>query len=237
MNLILLDDGDFITGEKVCLRGRRRQHVSEILKKTSGSRLRVGRRNGLLGEGEILLCTAEELVLRVWLEAPPPPPLPVTLVLALPRPKMLRRILQSVSALGVKSICLINSARVDKSYWGSPLLQPDKLDEQLAIGLEQGRDTIMPRIRLYPRFRPFAEDVLPVLAQQTTNLVAHPGATTAFPHSPVVPATLAIGPEGGFVPFEIEKFHAGGFTPVHLGERILRVETATSVLLSRYVSI
>jgi RsmE family RNA methyltransferase len=236
VNLILLDDGDFITGEKVCLRGRRRQHVSEILRKTTGSQLRVGRRNGLLGAGEILLCTAEELMLRVWFVEPPPPPLPVTLVLALPRPKMLRRILQSISALGVKSICLINSARVDKSYWGSPLLQPDKLDEQLAIGLEQGRDTMMPEIRLYPRFRPFVEDVLPALAQQTTNLVAHPGATAAFPLAPALPATLAIGPEGGFIPYEIEQFHAGGFTPVHLGQRILRVETATSVLLSRYIS-
>jgi RsmE family RNA methyltransferase len=42
-----------------------------------------------------------------------------------------------------------------------------------------------------------------------------------------------IGPEGGFIPYEIEKLTALGFTPVHLGDRILRVDTAVPALLAR----
>ena len=44
---------------------------------------------------------------------------------------------------------------------------------------------------------------------------------------------LAIGPEGGWIPYEVEKFTAAGLQPVQLGERILRVETAVSALLAR----
>ena len=45
--------------------------------------------------------------------------------------------------------------------------------------------------------------------------------------------TLAIGPEGGFNDFEVEKLAAAGLEPVHLGGRILRVDAAVSALLGR----
>jgi RsmE family RNA methyltransferase len=45
--------------------------------------------------------------------------------------------------------------------------------------------------------------------------------------------TLAIGPEGGFIPYEMEKLVACGFAPVQIGERILTVETAVPALVAR----
>lgn len=236
MNLILFDSVDFVSPELISLRDHRRDHIRAILQKGEGGRLRIGQRNGLMGEGVILRDTGQELLISVHLDQSPPPPLPVTLILALPRPKMVRRILRTISSMGVKSLYLINSYRVDKSYWGSPLLHPEQLEEQLVLGLEQGRDTVLPQVHLYPRFRPFVEDVLPGICAATTNLVAHPGTGGSFPHRAQIPATLAIGPEGGFLPYEIGKLGEAGFTPAHLGSRILSVETAVSVLLSRYIS-
>lgn len=40
-------------------------------------------------------------------------------------------------------------------------------------------------------------------------------------------AIVAVGPEGGFDPLEVEQFLAQGYLPVSLGNRILRTETAS----------
>lgn len=234
MNLILLDDDDFVDEDLVCLQGRRFEHVAAILKKKEGETIRVGRINGLMGEGVITDRSDRQLLLSIQLDQPPPPPLPATLILALPRPKMLRRILGAISSMGVKSVYLINSYRVDKSYWGSPLLLQDRLEEQLKLGLEQARDTILPRVQLRRRFKPFVEDELPELGRDMAAYVAHPTASGRCPQQFESPSILAVGPEGGFIPYEIEMLQSCGFLPINLGSRILRVETALPVLLSRY---
>ncbi len=233
MNLILLHADDFVASARVRLTGRRLDHVVQVHRAVVGDELRVGRVNGNLGRGKIVALNDHCLELDIVLDQPPPPPLAVTLLLALPRPKMLKRILQSVSSLGVKEIYLLNSYRVDKSFWSSPLLTAEKLREQLLLGLEQARDTVMPKVTLCPRFKPFVEDDLPDIATGTAAYVAHPGVETVCPRGVDRKITLAIGPEGGFIPYEIEKLQECGLTPVSLGERILRVETAVPVLLSR----
>lgn len=233
MNLILLHEKDFVSPNCVHLRGRRLEHILNIQRATVGDKLRIGKLGGLIGTGEIVALTSQTLEMEIQLTQQPPDPLPITLLLALPRPKMLKRILQSASSMGVKKIYLINSYRVDKSFWGSPLLQSEKLKEQLIFGLEQARDTILPEIFLQPRFKPFVEDELPKISKKTTAYVAHPGVETACPCKFNQPTTLAIGPEGGFIPYEVEKLQNCGFIPISLGKRILRVETVVPVLLSR----
>jgi RsmE family RNA methyltransferase len=101
--------------------------------------------------------------------------------------------------------------------------------------LEQSCDTILPQVYLRPRFKPFVEDELPDISSGTTAYVAHPGTGMDCPRTFQNPASLAIGPEGGFIPYEVEKLQSCGFIPVNLGERILRVETAVPVLLSRFI--
>ena len=236
MNLVLLEDDDFIDDAQVSLSGRRLEHIVRVLGKGRGESLRVGWMNGLMGEGQVITLTEKAIVLDVDLSEPPPEPLAVTLILALPRPKMLRRVLRGVSSMGVKAIHLINSYRVEKSYWSSPLLRPDEIREQLILGLEQGRDTLLPQVALWPRFRPFVEDELPAICAATTNLVAHPTGNSAFPHQPQVPACLAVGPEGGFIPYEVDRLKELDFSPVCFGERILGVETAVPALLSRFIA-
>ncbi len=237
MNLILLQENDFSGGTLVTLTGRRLQHVLEVHRAEVSDVLRVGQLGGLMGEGRVCALTADKLELEVQLDQGPPEPLALTLVLALPRPKMLKRVLQSVTSLGVKQIYLINSYRVEKSFWGSPLLQPEKLQEQLLLGLEQACDTILPQVHLRQRFKPFVEDELPQIADGTSAFVAHPVALNACPIRSNGSSTLAIGPEGGFIPYEIEKLQECGFTPISLGRRILRVETAVPVLLSRFCAL
>ena len=242
MNLILLEPGDFLQPGQAAeqgattiavLRERRFQHISEVHRAEVGDTLKVGLLAGQIGEGRVLEHTDSQITLEVSLQRSPPPPLPLTLILALPRPKMLKRTIQHATALGVKKLYLVNAYRVEKSYWQSPWLAEDKIREQCVLGLEQAVDTAMPQVELRKRFKPFVEDELPDIAAGSRKLVAHPVTDKPCPVDIPEQTTLAVGPEGGFIPYEVEKLQEAGFESVHLGPRILRVETALPVLLAR----
>ncbi len=233
MNLLLLEAADFVAADRVVLRGRRLTHLHEVHRAEAGECLRVGLLGGQMGQGQLLRLDATEAELKIELQQTPPAKLPVTLLLALPRPKMLRRVLQTVASMGVPKLVLLNSYRVEKSFWQTPFLEPQAIREQLLLGLEQARDTVLPEVIIEKRFKPFVEDRLPQLVAGTRGLVGHPGDYPACPRALSEPVTLAIGPEGGWIPYEVEKLTEAGLQPVQLGDRILRVETAVSALLAR----
>lgn len=233
MNLVLLFDQDYISADHVRLTGRRQLHLAKVLGKTVGDSVHVGRLDGPLGTGTLLELTATEAILAVSTDQEPPAPQPTILLLALPRPKVFKRVLQGATAMGIKQIILFNTWRVEKSYWQSPLLNADSLREQMILGLEQARDTRLPNILLRKRFKPFVEDELPELSEGRLAMVAHPGGASPCPCNVREPSILAIGPEGGFLPYELDKLIEAGFLPVHLGERALKVESAVPALLGR----
>lgn len=237
MNLILLQPSEIKDG-LVRLAERRARHLVKVLHAQIGDTLRVGLLNGLLGHGLVREISREQAVLEVTFSTPPPPPSRLGLILALPRPIMLNRVLSQVASLGVKRIFLVNANRVEKSFFSASALAPAALEERLRLGLEQGVDTIMPEITIHPRFRPFVEDLLPNLAVDfPTRILAHPDVTTSqVPQqspSTLGGVLLAIGPEGGWVDFEVSQFHHQGFVNFSLGPRILRVDTAVPALISR----
>ncbi len=229
-----MQEADFIkeTG-RVRLEGRRLRHIREVHRAATGDELCVGLEGGLIGSGAVTVMNDSCLEMEVRLYRRPPDPLPVTLIIALPRPKVLRRVLLSVASMGVKRIILVNSFRVEKSYWQSPVLGEDLIRKQLVLGLEQARDTILPEVLLRRLFKPFVEDELPGIILGTVPVVADPSAQRPCPREVGGPVTLAVGPEGGFIPYEIEKLLSCGFSAVNMGERILPVETAVPALLAR----
>lgn len=233
MNLLLLDPEDFIATSEVELSGRRLKHMLEVQQVEVGSSLRCGLINGDRGIAKVVSLDTTRARLQVEFHSPAPTPLPLTLVLALPRPKMLKRILQTSATLGIKQIYLINALRVDKSYWSTPILHSASVDEHLRLGLEQAGDTLMPEVHLRKRFKPFVEDELPALAANKRALIAHPYDASPCPTPSVDETLVAIGPEGGFIPYEVELMKQQGLDSFHLGERILRVETAVPVIASR----
>ncbi|MDO9178159.1 MAG: 16S rRNA (uracil(1498)-N(3))-methyltransferase [Agitococcus sp.] len=233
MNLILLTPQDCPQTNTAILTGRRLQHVLAVHQAQVGQTLRVGMMNGLMGEAEIIRLDEQALHLHFNLTQAPPAKLPLTLLLALPRPKMLKRILQTVATMGVERLVLMNSYRVEKSFWHSPFLQPEAIEHELVLGLEQARDTVLPEVMLEKRFKPFVEDRLANLSADNLRLVAHPIAEQSCPRAVNQPVTLAIGCEGGFIPYEVDLLAEQGFIPVELGERVLRVETAVTALIAR----
>lgn len=232
MNLVLLNP-DEREGEHFRLRDRRARHIIEIHRAKVGDSLRVGLRGGLTGEARIISLAPDEVVLDATFDTPPPARSIVDLILAVPRPKVLKRILQHATTIGVERIVLVNSARVEKSYFQSPVLSPESIDSALVEGLEQGRDTRPPEVLIRPRFRALLEDEVPLLWPDADLLLAHPAGPRLWtlPQGAHRRRVVAIGPEGGWVPFELEQFERMGFRQASLGDRPLRVEAAMSTLI------
>lgn len=246
MNCILLPAASFSNKSAHINAVAQIEHVNQVLGAKVGDTLKIGQLEGNLGTAVIADMTPERIDLcEVSLVTVPPPKLDLTVVLALPRPKVLRRLIMDMTALGVRDIILINSYRTQKSYWQSPMLS--RLDEFILEGLQQGVDTVAPRISLQKRFKPFVEDEL---ANLITNraIVAHPYAELSFsqymqeqldsselPHSLVLPSMVFIGAEGGWIDYEVELLARQGCQAVHIGARILRTEAAVNAILGQWL--
>ena len=236
MNLILLFPEDFESPQRVCLAGRRAHHVREVLRAQPGDTLTVGQLNGPLGQGHVVELTPLHLDVQ-WGEPPPRPE--VTVVLAMVRPQIMKRTLVHLASLGIRRLALIGARRVEKAYFSQRLFDGQEYLEYLYLGLEQARDTWLPDVTIHQRFRPFVEDLLPELTKDATHRwLAHPCAgqaeESALSSGPAAAAqVLAVGPEGGWIPYEVDRFMERGFTPISLGPRILKVETALPYLFGR----
>lgn len=233
MNLIILFKEDFVDKNRIIINGRRYKHINNIHKAKVGDILRVGLLNGKIGKGIVKRIREEGIEMEVSLLEEPPQPINVKLILAMQRPKVLRRIIQDVTTLGVKEIYIIKTWRVDKSYWSSSILKEENLFDNMILGLEQAKDTILPKIYIEKLFKPFVEDKVPKIIKGTKAIVAHPNSDNDCPRNIKEPVTLAIGPEGGFIQYELDLFIKHGFRCVSLGNRIYRTETAIPTILGR----
>lgn len=233
MNLILLSEKDKITSGRAVLNDRRGHHIVSVLRSKVGDRLRVGQVQGRMGWGRVLDIHGTSVEMELELTESAPLPNSVTLILALPRPKVLKRLLVTITTLGVKHLVLVNSWRVDKSYWNSPVLEEENLHNNLCLGLEQARDTILPTVEQKRLFKPFVEDELDTLCGERERLLAHPGGAQGWPHAGAGKRVLFIGPEGGLIPYEVSMLEERGFKVFSIGERILHVETAVVACLAR----
>ncbi len=242
MNLLLFESNEIKHDNTVCLQDRRSQHIIKILGCKPGDKVRAGVVNGPSGTGEILAIRGTgknaEVVLHFSAQENHPEPPAVDLILGLVRPIMLKRILAQATSLGVGRIYLINANRVEKSFFGVNLLKNDNYRSYLIQGLEQAKDTRLPQVTIHERFKPFVEDFIPKVAGNYGRmLVAHPEESQHLKRilggGFAGRMLLAIGPEGGWVDFEVRKFIEFSFVPVSLGRRVLRTDTAVVALLAQ----
>ena len=234
MNLIVLEPTELSASGEATLADARAAHIAGVLRATVGQPVRIGILDGPLGTGTVTGITNGTVTLRCAFEPAPPPIPPVDLLLALPRPKVLRRLWAQLAALGVGRIMLTNAERVERNYFDTHVLSPGTYRPLLIEGLQQARDTRLPRVSVHRQFRILVEDDLDSLTDAATRLVAQPGAS-ALPAPPalIAPrALVAVGPEGGWNEFELGLLERHRFQPVGMGARTLRTDTACIALLT-----
>lgn len=213
---------------------RRARHIATVLKPGPGATLRVGVVDVGVGRlsvsvragGEVEL-SCKELVLEPLAPSPH-----VELLLAMPRPKVMMRLWSVLAQLGLRRIVLTNAWRVEKAYFSSHSTEPKRYIPELLEGLEQAVCTSLPEVRIEMRLKPFIEDQVDVLfpKDRYLRLFCHPGAglrlrDTVTGQKPQA-VVLAVGPEGGWVDYEVQLFREHGFVQVSLGRRILTTDVA-----------
>ena len=249
MNLILFDndecqsrtDGDIqIT---LADKDRRAVHMRNVLKTVDGDTLRVGIIGGQMYDadvsvnGETYTLTLRSSKLRMTsVDADND----ISLILAFPRPKALIRMLPVFSQQGVKKVALCNASRVEKSYWGSHVLNESFYRPLLVKGLEQASvSTRLPLFSSDPRPLDQFLKRLDVEFPNFVRILAHPQENCHLGDflfdeclkrkQALLPLQLvvAIGPEGGWLDFEIEllvKEH--GFICASFSPRVLTTDIA-----------
>ncbi len=241
MNLIILTKADLSGKDTYGLEDDRAEHIRAVLRSQPGDIVEVGLLNGPQGTAIVEKVTDREVVLRCekLTQAPAPSPT-VDLICALPRPQTLKKVLLTSATMAVRRIYLIRANRVEKSYFHSPLLQPENYTPFLIEGLSQGKHTRLPEVIIFDRFKPFVLNTVPeILREKEACLcLADPDATTTLAdilggEVNRLSLCVALGPEGGWVPFEIELMESLGFKRFTLGRWVLRVETAVAGVLSQ----
>ena len=244
MNLILLEPGEVDAAGGARLTDGRAAHIAGVLRATAGQQVRVGLFDGPFGLGTVTGIDAGTVSMQCVFDGATPERPRVDLLLALPRPKVMRRLWSQLAALGVGRIILSNAARVERQYFDTHVLESSTYLPLLKEGLQQSRDTLLPRVDIHRRLKVLVEDHLDGLFPAGARLLAEPGpgvsvreairswrrstATSTEPGR----VLLAMGPEGGWTAFELDLLAAHNFTSVSLGTRTLRSDTAAIALLT-----
>lgn len=219
----------------------RAQHIINVLRRKIGDTFDAGIVNGPRGKARLEGLSDKELDLSFSWDAEPPPLAPLDLVVGLARPQTARKILQEATTLGVRSIHFVKTDRSESSYASSTLWSSGEWRRHLIEGAAQAFCTRLPSIRHDQTLDDFLNGISSFSAKVALDNYEAPSALAALLH-PYLNADpfdtakfhlcLAIGSERGWSPRERVLLKDNGFTLAHLGQRVLRTETAVVASLS-----
>ena len=219
-------DAELIPGTLLELPADTASHLVKVLRARSGEELILFNGNGREFAGSIESVRGSRAIVRVaeGLEVDRESPLAITLVQCVPRGDRMDFIVQKATELGVARIVPVLSQRsvvhLDRKRSESKLAHwrgvAVSACEQCGRNRLPQVDPPRPLINYLGESQPGAARlVLEPLMQDRNPALSLREA-----------AEIAIGPEGGFAPDELEAFRIAKFSSVTLGPRILRTESA-----------
>jgi len=217
---------------------RRAVHLLDVLRRRVGDSFDAGIVNGPRGKATLTHLAADALTFSFAPTTPIPSAAPLTLLVGLPRPQTARDILRDATTLGVGALHFVRTEKAESSYAQSTLWSSGEWRRHIIAGAEQAFATRIPEVT---HGQPLATALanLPTLPRIASTRLALDnyespfslGQLTLSPDS-AAPVVLALGAERGWSAAERDLLRAHGFTFVHLGERVLRTETAVTAALA-----
>lgn len=241
MNLIIIEKHELLDASQVILTGQRFKHIRDVLRCKVGSIIEVGMLSGKTGTAEILEITRKHTLLKCeFINNLCKSPTQLDVICALPRPQTLKSVLQISAAMGVSNIHIIRANKVEPCYFNASAIEPSQMRKHLIKGLSQGKNTLLPEIHIHKRFKNFISKTLPAIYDnkktKISKLLFDPYAKDMIGSKHLAKGghiIIAIGPEGGWVPFEIDFMSEHGFKSCLLGPWPLRVEHALVSAISQ----
>ncbi len=227
MNLVLLtpaeaDAGALPAGDE------RARHLLKIVGVKAGSSFFVGVPNGPRGKATVADAT-DGLKFSVAWETRIQERLPLAFVIGLPRPQTAKKALFELTSLGVSAIHFFKSEKGDPAYATATLWRDGEWRDEVARGAEQAFSTRLPEVAVHDTLAHALNAAAASLPAGCARVApdVYEAAGPLGPQFAGKPgALLAIGPERGWSERERAALKAAGFTLAHLGDRVLRVETA-----------
>lgn len=216
---------------------QRALHVLDVLRRGNGDSFDVGIIDGPRGKATLVDVGRDALTFSFSWGLPPPPLDPITLIVGLPRPQTARKILQDATAVGVSALHFVATDRSEPSYAQSSLWSTGEWRRHLIAGAEQAFCTRLPTVTWTSTLAvvlahlPNAsgrvaldnyEGIMPLLSYTVSG----------YNPASLPDMALAIGGERGWSDEERHALRQQGFTLAHLGERVLRTETAVIASLA-----
>ncbi|MEX0587021.1 MAG: 16S rRNA (uracil(1498)-N(3))-methyltransferase, partial [Pirellulales bacterium] len=222
-----------IVGPAVTLRGPEAHHLAHVLRAKPGDEVELfdglgaefSARIERVGRTEVQLAIVESRPVERELD------FELTLAVALPKGDRQRWLVEKATELGVARLV--------------PLVTQRSVAQPAAGAIERLRRTVIEASKQCGRNRLMEvndllawHDWLASAPADACRLVGHPGGLGAITASAAGARQVfaSIGPEGGFTEEESAAAERAGWTLVDLGPRILRVETAATLLTAMVLS-
>ena len=229
---------DMCTDTTASLTGDQAVHLAKVLRAEPGQIYDIVAK-GFLHRGEIVLVSANEVVFTLHEELEANAALPLHLLLAIFKFDHFEWAVEKATELGVGSITPVLARRTEKHLAQAATKRVERWRRIALEAAKQSRRTDIPGIADPMPLKLALEQesaVTRILLSETEQEVT---LSAALGGSPVGELALAIGPEGGWAPDEMELFTSHTWRPVTLGPRILRAETAAIAAIaisSNYLS-
>ncbi len=223
MNIILFESDEL--SRPLPLSDRRARHILEVLRRCPGDTFDAGVIDGPRGKATVVEVRDESLVLSFeWDDEARSRVDDIVLILGMPRPQTARKVLEEATALGVIAMHFVKTDRGEPGYATSRLWTTEEWYRHLIDGAQQAFTTRLPVVT----FTRDLQDVLDVEVKYGTRLALdnYESPRRLGEVDIATPVLLALGPERGWSPRERKLLRESRFQFVHMGERVLRVETA-----------
>ncbi len=222
MNLVLLTEKELVDG--LALEDARSIHLLHTVGLKVGATFHIGIKNARRGLATIT-ATQPKLIFTVKFEDEVQKRFPVTVIVGLPRPQTAKKVLHDLASVGIDKIIFFDTEKGDAGYAMSSLWKDREWIEHVDKGTEQACSAQVPEVI---RCSNLTEALANIDASAWKVALDPYEASQALGESAPTAnrAVLAIGPERGWSAAERVFLLKYNFTLCHLGDRILRVESA-----------